>query len=135
MFKEVINDEMNFYKQYNSKKTLYGFLGLFSSESCFFDTIEQLENFMKNNDTTFGLACKIDFLGNVLGQKEVIRRTLINGNTKLYVFINDNVYRIYNYENSNYLKKAIWNYEFGNLKSMYEPFKNKKKKLSKNYNN
>lgn len=123
MFKEVINDEIKFYKQFESKKTLYGFKGLFNFESNFFESKEQLKNFIENNDTTFGDVCKIEFLGNILGRSDVIRRTLLNGNTKLYTITDEKGYAIYNYGNSLYFNNYIWNFEFGSLKDFYQALK------------
>ena len=126
MFDEMIKNihikEKNFYKQFVSKLTIYGYLDLFSKKSVFYDTEEELLQYIDNNDTTFGQICKIEYLGNILGKNSVIRRTLKNGNVKLFIIYDEDVYGMYDYRYSLYRKDFMWDFEFGNLKEIYNAF-------------
>lgn len=100
---------------------LYGFSGAF--KSAFFDTEEELKEYIKNNDPSFGSTCIIEFLGNVAGRSDVIRTTTKDGRTTLYTAVDEDGYGIYNPERSTYMGKFTWEYNHGDLEEMYSAFR------------
>lgn len=102
---------------------LYGFSGVF--KSTFFDTEEELMEYVKNNDTSWGSLCVIEFLGNVADRSDVIRKTSENGMTTLYTVVDEDGYAIYNSERSTYRGEFTWEYNHGNLRTMYSAFRDR----------
>lgn len=102
---------------------LYGFSGAF--KSAFFDTEEELTEYVENNDTSFGCICAIEYLGNVAGRSDVIRETSKNGITVLYTAVDEDGYGIYNSERSTYRGEFTWEYNHGDLREMYSAFRDR----------
>ena len=104
-----------------SQMKLYGFSNGFISN--YFDTEEELENWMKNNDTSFGTKCIIEYIGNVAERSDVIKVTNERNKSKLYTAADEDGYGIYNNERSIYCGQFIWEYNHGSIKEMYTAFK------------
>lgn len=107
----------------NPQMILYGFRGLFNS--VFFDTEKELEEYVKNNDTSFGSTCTVEYLGNVAGRSDVVRITSKGQKSALYTAIDMDGYGIYNEERSFYEGQYVWEYEYGNLRNIYDAFRSK----------
>ena len=102
---------------------LYGFSGAFNS--AYFDTEKELIEWVKNHDTDFGDVCVIDYLGNVAGRSDVIRKTYRSGKSNLYVACDEDGYGIYNFERSTYRGEFVWEYNHGSLREMYSAFRDR----------
>lgn len=104
-----------------SQMRLYGFQGFLNS--AYFDTEEELIDWVKNNNTKFGSICIIDYLGEVAGCTDVIRATYKNGDSNLYVACDYDGYGIYNSERSIYKGEFVWEYNHGSISEMYDAFR------------
>ena len=102
---------------------LYGFSGAF--KSVYFDTEVELEEYVRTNDTSFGNICVIEYLGNVAGRSDVIRKTSRNRKPLLFTACDRDGYGIYNEERSIYCGKFIWEYNNGDIKDMYSAFRDR----------
>ena len=102
---------------------LYGFSGAFNS--AYFDTEEELIEWVKNHNTQFGDICVIDYLGNVAGRSDVIRKTYKSGKSNLYAACDEDGYGIYNFERSTYRGEFVWEYNHGSLREMYSAFRDR----------
>lgn len=102
---------------------LFGFSGAF--KSAFFDTEEELLEYVQKNDTSFGDVCIIEYLGNVAGCSDVIRKVKRNGKKVLYTAVDEDGYGIYNYERSVYRNEFIWEYSHGSISEMYSAFRDR----------
>lgn len=101
---------------------LYGLL--FKSGSIiYFDTKDELIDYIKTNGIYSSLVCLIDYLGEVAGRCDVIKRTTIDGTSILYTNINKNSYGVYNPNRSFYKGEYVWEYNRGNIEEMYNEFK------------
>ena len=114
---EKINNRYN----ESFKMRLYGFSGAFSS--AFFDTEEELIEYVKTSDTAFGNLCVIDYLGTVANRSDVIRVTYKDNEPRLYTAVDENGYGIYNKERSIYEGKDVWEYSYGSIREMYSAFR------------
>lgn len=96
---------------------LYGFCGIY--QNVYFPSEEELLEYINNNNTIYGDACILDYLGEVAGFDNVIRKTYDDGYFVLYCQLDEEKYAIYDYEKSVYYNKFIWNYVKGNLNEEY----------------
>ena len=106
-----------------SQMRLYGFSGFL--KSAFFDTEEELIEWIKNNNTSIGEVCIIDYLGNVAGRDDVIRLTYKNGKSDLCVACDEDGYGIYNNDRSIYKGVFVWEYNHGSISEMYSAFRDR----------
>lgn len=100
---------------------LYGFSGFFNSE--FFNTEEELMEYVKTADTEFGNLCVIEYLGNVAGCSDVIRVSYKDRTPKLYTSVDEDGYGIYNDNRSIEKGEYVWEYNHGNISEMYSAFR------------
>lgn len=105
------------------KMRLYGFYGTFKSS--FFDTEEELIEYIKTNNTQFGSICVMEYLGHVAGRSDVIRLTYKSGKQVLYTSVNEDGYGIYNEERSIYRGEFVWEYNHGSIREMYSAFRDR----------
>jgi len=101
---------------------LYG-LSFKSGNIIYFDTKGELIDYIKTNCLYSSIVCLIDYLGEVAGRCDVIRRTAIDGTSNLYTNVNENGYGVYNSNRSFYKGEYVWEYNRGNLEEMYTEFK------------
>lgn len=102
---------------------LYGFWGAF--KSAFFDTEQELIEYVKTHNTQFGSICIMEYLGNVAGRSDVIRLTYKSGKSVLYTSVNEDGYGIYNNERSIYRGEFVWEYNHGSIRKMYSAFRDR----------
>lgn len=95
---------------------LYSFLGYVNK--AFFDTEDELTEYIGSHDTRFGDISKVEFLGNALGQTDVIRIIYKDGRNEILTVINQNSYAIYN-------PNSTWEYRHGNLRAIYQAFRDR----------
>lgn len=101
------------------KMRLYGF------QDTFFDTEDELIEYVKNHNSTVDNVCVIDFLGDVAGQSDVIRITSKSGKQILYTVVDEDGYGIYNQERSIYKGEYVWEYNYGSISKMYSAFRDR----------
>ena len=107
----------------DQKMRLYGFRGAFM-KSIFCDTKKEPKKKLKGVNPLFGGSIQIfDYLGEVAGCKDVIRVTDMNGNSNLYVAVDEDGYGIYNEERSIYRGEYIWEYSYGSIEDIYSAFR------------
>lgn len=103
---------------------LYVFLGAFNN-SAFFDTEEELIEWIKTHNTNLGNICIIDFLGNVAGCEDVIRITSRDGKSKFCTAVDEEGYGIYNSERSIYKGEFVWEYNHGSISDIHSAFRDR----------
>ena len=101
---------------------MYGFSGAF--KSVYFDTKDELIEYLKNKNIPFGDVCIIEYLGNAAGCSDVIKQITKN-RVSLYTAVDYDGYGVYNHEISISSGESVWEYEYGNLflKNMYSAFR------------
>lgn len=102
---------------------LYGFSGAFSC--AFFETEEELIEYVKTSDTAFGNICVIEYLGKVANRSDVIRVSYKDRTPKLYTSIDEDGYAIYNDNRSIEKGEYVWEYMHGNISEMYSAFRDR----------
>ncbi|MBQ7141222.1 MAG: hypothetical protein IJO32_06950 [Bacilli bacterium] len=102
---------------------LYGFSGAF--KSAFFDTEEELIEYVKTHNTQYGNICVMEYLGNVADRSDVIRLTYKSGKSVLYTSVDEDGYGIYNNERSIYRGEFVWEYNHGSIREMYSAFRDR----------
>lgn len=106
-----------------AQKRLYGFSGLY--KSAYFDTEDELIEYIKTNNTQFGSICVIEYLGNVAGKSDVIRKIYRDNKSVLYAVVDEDGYVIYNNERSIYRGEFVWEYNHGKIESEYSAFRDR----------
>lgn len=94
-------------------------------EKKYFDTDKDLVKYIKNNDTNFAKISTIEYIVNVADRSDVIKETYIDGTFLLFTAIDEDGYEIYNNDISNYKNEFVWEYEYGNIGSMYSAFRDR----------
>ncbi len=102
---------------------LFGFFGAFNS--VYFDTEEELIEWLKNHNIDFGNICVMDYLGTVAGRSDVIRLTYKNDKSILYTACDEDGYGIYNAERSTYRGEFVWEYNYGSISDEYAAFRDR----------
>ena len=88
-------------------------------------SLSLIRDAVKNHNTDFGDVCVIDYLGNVAGRSDVIRKTYKSGKSKLYAACDEDGYAIYNFERSTYRGEFVWEYNHGSIREMYSAFRDR----------
>lgn len=107
----------------NPQMRLYGYSGVF--ENLFFDTEEELMEYLRVQNIQPNGKSVIDYLGNVLGRSDVIRLTDNNGKQTFYTAIDNDGYATYHHEKSMNKKEFIWEYNYGDLREIYSAFRSR----------
>lgn len=113
----------SFIKLPNSKMKLYAFMGIINK--VFFDTEEELNEYIRFKENDFGRAAIIDYLGAMAGRQDVVRVEYPNGETKFITAIDLDGYAIYNKEKSVQEQKPVWEFEYGDIREIYIAFKDR----------
>jgi len=108
----------------DSKKKLYAFIG---GQSEFFDSRNELDEFLEKMDTGkwFGNVMEIDYLGRMADREDVIRFINSSGEVRYCSVVDTDGYAVYQSEKSILEKKFIWNFEYGDLRNVYEAFQSR----------
>ena len=93
------------------KMRLYGFDGAF--KNAYFDSKEELVEWLKTNKPKYGSACVLEYLGTVAGRSDVIRITCKGNKPMLYAACDEDGYGIYNEDRSYYRGEFVWEYNYG----------------------
>ena len=106
----------------NPKMRLYGIY------DNYFETKKELKKFCKNKNFSMNDIFILDYFKSFAGRSDVIRKTYKNQST-FYTAVDEDGYGKYNYERSVYKGKFVWEYEYGQIREMYDAFKEKGIKL------
>lgn len=95
---------------------------LYFVDENYFESIDELLIYCRMNKlSTKGLNV-IDYFRSLAGCSDVIRKS--NSETSmLYTAVDEDGYGLYNDERSIYRGEFIWEYNHGNIRRLYEPFK------------
>ena len=108
-------------EEFESKMTLYVITT--KNGSLYFNTKEQLDNYLKSKNITIGFRTKVEYMGNILNCIDVIKQTYEDGTYRFVSVANEEGYLFYDFEQSKKEKKPIWMYLPGSLQDIYDAFK------------
>ena len=108
-------------EEFESKMTLYVITT--KNGSLYFNTKEQLDNYLKSKNITIGFRTKVEYMGNILNCIDVIKQTYEDGTYRYISVANEEGYLFYDFEQSKKEKQPIWMYLPGSLQDIYEAFK------------
>lgn len=95
---------------------------LYSIGNNYFESINELKNYCrKNHKTSKGLTV-LDYYKNLAGSSDVIRKQN-NKTSIMYTAVDEDGYGIYNNTRSVYRGEFIWEYNYGSIRNLYKPFK------------
>lgn len=95
---------------------------LYSIGNDYFESIDELlEYCRKNHKTSEGLTV-LDYYKNLAGGSDVIRKQN-NKTSIMYTAVDEDGYGLYNNKRSIQKGKFIWEYNYGNIRNLYKPFK------------
>ena len=97
---------------------------LYFIDDNYFESIDELLMYCRiNKKSTKGLNI-IDYYRNLAGHSDVISKS--NSETSmLYTAVDEDGYGLYNNEKSIYRGEFIWEYNYGSIRELYKPFKEK----------
>lgn len=102
---------------------LCGFSGVFTS--AYFDTFKELELYIKDNDTSYGSICTIEYFRSLFGQSDVIKQSFDNG-CNVFLSVSDvHGYLTYNYKESIKRDEDVWEYCNGSIRDIYSAFRDR----------
>lgn len=95
---------------------------LYFVDENYFESIDELLMYCRiNKISTKGLNI-IDYFRSLAGHSDVIRKS--NSETSmLYTAVDENGYGLYNNKRSIYRGEFIWEYNYGSIRELYKPFK------------
>ncbi len=89
-----------------------------------FESMDELLHYCRmKNKSTEGLII-LDYYRNLAGRSDVIRKQDCNS-IMLYAAVDEDGYGIYNNERSIYRGEFVWEYDYGSIRNMYKPFRDK----------
>lgn len=95
---------------------------LYSIGNNYFESINELKKYCrKNHKTSKGLTV-LDYYKNLAGGSDVIRKQN-NKTSIMYTAVDEDGYGLYNNKRSIQKGKFIWEYNYGNIRNLYKPFK------------
>lgn len=103
----------------DSEMMLYGINGTY------FDTKEDLISYCESKDISIDNAYILEYIRNVAGRSDVIRRTSTDGKSLFYTAVDENGYGIYNHERSVYRGEFIWEFNYGHIRGICTPFRDR----------
>lgn len=90
----------------------------------YFQTIDELLQYCRvNGSSTNGLGI-LEYYRNLANHSDVIKKSS-STTLMLYTAVDEDGYGIYNYERSVYRGKFTWEYNHGNIRKMYKPFRDR----------
>jgi len=119
--KREVNSE-NQYPELDVQATIPE-MRLFSINDEYFDTMEELSQYIKDNGLDVKRTCIVEYIRAFAGRSDVIRETDSRGASLYFKACDEDGYGIYNRERSNREKTFIWEFSEGSIEDMYEPFK------------
>ena len=95
---------------------------LYSIGNNYFESINELKKYCRKNHKTSKGLIVLDYYKNLAGRSDVIR-VQNNKTSIMYSAVDEYGYGIYNNTGSAYRGKFIWGYNYGNIRNLYKPFK------------
>lgn len=97
---------------------------LYFVDDNYFDSIDELLMYCRINKKSIKGLNIIDYYRNLAGRSDVIRKS--NDKTSmLYSVVDEYGYGLYNNKRSIYRGEFIWEYNYGSIRELYKPFKEK----------
>ena len=103
----------------NSGMKVYGI------DHSFFDTKEELERYCTVNDLSKDQMFTLDYIREVAGRKDVIKRTDKNGTSAFFTAVDEDGYGIFNATRSTYRGEFVWEFNYGTIEELYIPFRDR----------
>lgn len=103
----------------NSGMKVYGI------DNSFFDTKEELERYCTVNDLSKDQMFTLDYIREVAGRKDVIKRTDKNGTSIFLTAVDEDGYGIFNATRSTYRGEFVWEFNYGTIEELYIPFRDR----------
>lgn len=127
--KGVIDDvnEVGIINEPKSKLRIYAIINVF--QNIYFDKEEKMLKYIKYRKNFGGEKVIIDYFGHMAGRVDVIKVIYSDNSVKYFSLENDLGYVIYNQEKSISLGEDVWEYEYGELKDIYNEIKRRGIKL------
>lgn len=91
----------------------------------YFDSKQELDDFCSKTNFPQKDTYRLDFIGNFAGRKDVVRTVASNGKMSYYAMIDEDGYAMYNHERSCYIGEFVWEYNYGDIRKLYNLFKQK----------
>lgn len=120
-------NEVGIINEPKSKLRIYAVANLLNN--IYFDKEVNVDKYIKHNKKYGGLKIIIDYLGHMAGRVDVIKVIYSDNSVKYFSLENDLGYVIYNQEKSISLGEDVWEYEYGELKDIYNEIKRRGIKL------
>ena len=120
----MINNDMNKFKVSDEKNVQYE-MRLYEINGNFFETLEELKKYCKNNNLCIDTAYLLDYIRTMAGRSDVIRKSNFDGKGLCYTVVDEDGYGIYNNERSIKCERFVWEFNYGDIREMYEPFRKK----------
>lgn len=99
---------------------------LFFVDSNYFESIDELLEYCRINNKSTEKLNILDYYRQLAGRSDVIRKSNSDSDTlMLYTAVDEDGYGIYNNKRSIYRGKYTWEYNHGNIKKLYQPFRDK----------
>lgn len=95
----------------------------FVDDNCF-KSIDELLMYCRWNKKSTERLNILDYYRNLAGRSDVIRKSNSHS-SMLYSAVDENGYGIYNNKRSVYRGEFIWEYNYGSIRELYRPFKEK----------
>ncbi len=97
---------------------------LYFVDDNYFKSIDELLMYCRWNKKSTERLNVLDYYRNLAGRSDVIRKSN-SQSSMLYTAVDENGYGIYNNKRSVYRGEFIWEYNYGSIRELYEPFKEK----------
>lgn len=98
---------------------------LYQINSTYFESREDLEDYCQRIGISCDAVSIFDYIRTIADRKDVIQVTDPSGKSTLYCAIDDDGYGVYNPERSTYRGKFTWEYNYGCIRDLYVPFREK----------
>lgn len=93
----------------------------------YFNTKEDLDSYCMNQDCCYSIgdAYILEYIRCVAGRNDVIRKINSDGRIMLYTAVDRFGYGMYNYERSFYRGQYTWEFNYGSIRELYIPFRDR----------
>ena len=91
----------------------------------YFDTQQALRVYCDSKGKSMDDYDIVGYLRNCAGRSDVIMKKYRDGKIMFYTAVDEDGYGIYNNKMSIYRGEFVWEYNHGNIRNMYKPFRDK----------
>lgn len=96
---------------------------LYRYDTIIFNTKEEFESYAKINNCDLNLVEILEYIGTFANRSDVIRVTYENNQSEYYSVVDKDGYGVYNSYRSIYQGKFVWEYNYGQIRYMYDAFR------------